>query len=172
MWILNAITLKEGKMITDMLSTEFLYINTYDAAKLELKAQASYIELNMEGNSSGDFNLDSDSLNIALRDRIDTRIYAVSESNTIKMEKNASAKIEGTTNVFLVELQENANLKAEDLEAANINLMINKSASAKIYAYENLELTAKGASKTFLHGTPKIIIHEFLDTSELHKEKD
>ena len=124
----------------------------------------------MEGMSSGDFNLASDSLNITLKDRIDVRIYSVGASNTVQMFKNASAKMEGSADVFNVHLFGNSNLKASMLEAANIKANLEESPNARLNAHENLELSSRGSSKTYLYGNAKIVVLDFLDTSQLHKE--
>ena len=169
---INAITLYDGRVEMDgVITSDELYINTYESSKLELNADAQLINVNMEGNSSGDFNLNGAEMNFVLKDRIDVRIYTVSEVNNIKMYKNASAKMEGTAGELHVNLFENANLKGEKLEADKVYLIAQDSPSADIFAKKDFELTASGSSKTHLYGDPKIEIVEFLDTSELHKEK-
>ncbi len=169
---LHYITMNDGRIrMKDMIKTDELNVNTYGSSKLELTANAPFININMEGNSSGDFNLDSDSLNIVLKDRIDVRIYSVSERNILKMYKNASVKIEGTTNTFLVNLLENANLKGERLEANKVQLNLQDASSAIVNARDTFELSSSGSSKAYLYGNAEITVLDFLDTSELHKEK-
>jgi len=130
------------------------------------------ININMEGMSSGDFNLASDSLNIILKDRIDARIYAVGASNTIQMYKNASAKIEGSADLFNVYLFGNSNLKASKLEAVKIKANLEESPNARLNAQENIELSSSGSSKTYLYGNAKIVILDFLNASQLHKKEE
>ncbi len=169
---LKAITLHDGKInMKDVISSDELYVNTFGASRLELNATAAVMDINMEGMSSGDFNLASDSLNITLKDRIDVRIYSVGKNNTINMYKNASAKMEGTTDSFQVNLFGSANLKAEKLEATSVYAILEESPTARLYASENLELSSKGSSKTYFYGDGKIVILDFLDTSQLRKEK-
>lgn len=169
---LEAITMRDGKInMKDVISSDELYVNTYGPSRLELNATASVMNINMEGMSSGDFNLASDSLNITLKDRIDVRIYAVGASNTIQMHKNASAKIEGSADLLSVDLFGNSNLKASKLEAANIKANLEESPNARLNALENIELSSRGSSKTYLYGNAKIVILDFLDTSQLHKEE-
>ncbi|WP_339712324.1 DUF2807 domain-containing protein [uncultured Kriegella sp.] len=169
---LNAITMNDGRIrMNDVIKSDELNVNTFGSSKLELSANAPFININMEDNSSGDFNLDSDSLNIVLKDRIDVQVYSVSEANTIKMYKNATLKMEGTTNTFMINLLESANLKAERFEAKNVTLNSNDSSTAIVNALETFELSSSGSSKAYLYGRAKITILDFLDTSELHKEK-
>lgn len=170
---LKSITQREGRIrMKDVVLADELYVNTFGSSKLELNANAAVLHLNMEGNSSGNLNLDSDSLNITLKDRIDVQIYAVSEINTIEMFKDAAARMEGTTDSLQVYLHGNSNLKAERLESASARAILEASANARLYAFKNFELSSRGSSKTYLYGTPKINILDFLDTSELHKRKE
>ncbi len=169
---LESITMRDGKInMKDVISSDELYVNTYGPSRLELNATAPIMNISMEGMSSGDFNLASDSLNISLKDRIDVRIYSVGVSNTLQMQKNASAKMEGSADDFTIDLFGNANLKASKMEATNISANLEESSNARLNALENIELSSRGTSKTHLFGDAKIVILDFLDTSQLHKEK-
>jgi len=170
---IQAITMRDGKIrMKDIVSTDELHINTFGFSKLELNANAPVMHINMEGNSSGDLNLDSDSLNITLKDKIDVRIYAVSEKNTLEMYKNAEASLEGTTDTLDVYMNGSSSLKAQKLEAATILATLEETPVARIYAYKNFELSSRGSSKVYLYGDPKMKVLDFLDTSELYKRKD
>lgn len=169
---LSAVILRDGKIeMKDVIETDELTIETYGSSKLELNANTNLTHLTMEGNSSGNLNLESDSLNITLKDRIDARIYSTSEKNTIKMNSNASVIMEGTVYALSATLSDKANLKARKLEAEGVEIIAEGSPTARVYATSDFELTSKGSSKTYLSGTAEIDIIEFLDTSELHKEK-
>ncbi len=168
---LSEITLRDGRIqMKDAISTEELTVNTYGSSKLELYANADFIAITMNENSSGDFNLESDSLKVVLNDRVDVSIYSVSTSNFMQMSKRSAAKVEGTTNAFRIRLFDNANLKAKNLEAEGVEAILEGSPNASVNASTDFELTSKGSSKISLSGTAKIDIIEFLDTSELHKE--
>lgn len=169
---LRAITMHDGKInMKDVISSDELYVNTFGASRLELNATAAFMNINMEGMSSGDFNLASDSLNITLKDRIDVRVYFVGESNAISMYKNTTARVEGTADSFYVNLFGSANLKAEKLEATRVYAVLEESPSARLFAFENLELSSKGSSKTYFYGDGKIEVLDFLDTSQLRKQE-
>ncbi|MEP3207820.1 MAG: DUF2807 domain-containing protein [Maribacter sp.] len=169
---ISSITLRDGRIqMKDVIETDELTINTYGSSKLQLNADTNLTNLTMEGNSSGDLSFESDSLNIVLKDRIDVSIYSTSERNNIQMNSNASAKMEGTAYALSATLFDNANLRARKLEAEGVEIIAEGSPSARVYANTDFELTSKGSSKTYLSGSAKIDILEFLDTSELHKEK-
>ena len=167
---LSSLKMLNGKIsMVDVISTNRLKINTLGTARLELNATADVIDITMEEISSGDFNLASDSLNLTLKDRIDVKVYATGANHSIYMYKNASAKLEGTTDVLTARLYGGSTLKASMLEAGRINLMAEDSPDAEINALNEFQLSSKGGSKTKLYGNPKITIVDFLDTSRLEK---
>ena len=155
----------------DVIETDELTIETYGSSKVQLNSNANQTNLLMEGNSSGDFSLESDSLHIILKDRVDVRIYSTSQRNNIQMNSNASAKMEGSAYAFSATLSDNANLRARKLDAEGVEVISEGSPNARIFASKIFELSSRGSSKTYLSGDAKIEILEFLDTSELHKEK-
>ncbi|NHF58377.1 DUF2807 domain-containing protein [Flavobacteriaceae bacterium TP-CH-4] len=169
---LVAITANQGEIEnSDVVFADELEVNAFGSSRLILNATADIMEISMEGMSSGDFNIASDSLNIVLKNRVDARIYSVGESSYISMYNNASAKLEGTVDDLRVDLYEDANLKAEKLEATRVLANLQDSPYANVYAKEEFDLSSKGSSKTHLYGNPKITLTDFLDTSQLHKEK-
>lgn len=170
---LEAITLNEGKLVLKEKVSAYddFQINTYGNSKLELSANAPVVTVNMEGNSSGDLNIEGDSLSINLKDRIDVRIYSVSETNNVEMHKNASARMEGTTDELTAELMDNSNFKGSKLQCDMAKVDISGSANARIDVTSELELSSSGSAKTNVHGNGKITLTEFLGTSQLHKEK-
>ncbi|MFK7812225.1 MAG: DUF2807 domain-containing protein [Maribacter sp.] len=169
---ISTIIVREGRIeMKDVIETDELTIETYGSAKVQLNANANLTNLTMEGNSSGDLNLESDTLNITLKDRVDVNILSTSQRNNIQMNSNAGAKMEGTAYALSVTLFDNANLKARKLDAEGVEVIAEGSPSARVYASSVFELTSRGSSKTYLSGDAKIEIIEFLDTSELHKEK-
>ncbi|HAI42651.1 MAG TPA: DUF2807 domain-containing protein, partial [Maribacter sp.] len=118
---LNSIKMLNGKIsMKDVISTDKLRVQTFGTSRLELNATADIIDVSMEEISSGDFNLASDSLNIVLKDRIDVKLYTTGESNNIYMYKNASAKVEGTSDFLMAKLYGNSALKASNLQSNDV----------------------------------------------------
>lgn len=169
---LSRITMRDGRIqMKDVIESDELTLETYGSSKLQLNANTTLTNLTMDGNSSGDLSFESDSLNITLKDRIDVGIYSTSQRNNITMYGTSSAKMEGTVYAMSVNLFDKANLKARKLDAEGVEIIAEGSPSARVYASEILELTSKGSSKTYISGDAKIDIIQFLDTSELRKEK-
>jgi len=170
---LEALDLSSGLItMKDVITSDYLDVKTSGAARLILNASADVIDIQMEENSSGDFNVASDSLNLTFKDRIDAKVYATGQNNTLFMYKNASVKMEGNTELFAAKLYGNSTLKAEEFNAKTMLLESEDSPDAKVNVVNEFELSSKGASKTSLYGNPKITILEFLDTSQLHKENN
>ena len=169
---LNKITQRDGKIeMKGMLSTDNLYIDTYESAKLNVKASAFLANLNMEGNSKGDFNLDVDSLNVILKDKTDAIIYSVSSAKKINLQNTASLEIDGSTDSLHLKMNNNTKFIGQKLGAGSANLEIKESASARVNVFREIELKSSGKAKLHLYGDPKITIEEFLDTSQLLKKK-
>lgn len=169
---ITSINMLDGRIrMEDQIDVETLKVHTSGNAKLELNANASSIDITMIGNSSGDFSLDADALNINLSDRIDVRIMAICDTNIMSLQGNATAKMEGNSENFGVTQTGSSNLKASKHKAQTVSVDAEGSASARVYANDLLELSSKGSSKTYLYGNGRIEIQEFLDTSELHKQK-
>jgi hypothetical protein len=168
---LNRIVMRAGKIeMADVITTDELKINTYGSSKLKLNANASSIDVLMLENSFADLTINADSLNISLKDRIDAKIYATSKTNNLEMFKSAQVIMEGKTEVFNVYLHESATLKAEALEAQDIDLTVEATTNAYVNAANIFNLNSKESAKTYLYGAGKITIVNFLDSSQLSKK--
>nr|WP_256442750.1 DUF2807 domain-containing protein [Flagellimonas sp. 389] len=168
---LKAITLKEGSIMTnDIINSDELFVDAFEDAKLNLKASAAIMDINLEDNSRGDFNVDVDSLNISINNRAEVYMYAVNETSMVDLEGNSSLTLEGTAERMVINLTSNTKFKGEKMEAASIKASLKGTANARLYAYRDLELSAKGSSRIYLFGNPKITITEFTDTTQLIKK--
>jgi len=170
---LEAITQRDGKIeMQGILLTDKLFINTFGSSKLNVKASASYATLNMENSSKGDFNFDIDSLAVTLKNKADAKIYGSTSVNTIDMYNTTALDIEGSTDSLNLKMYKNAKFVGQKLQAATVRAELKESVTARINAFEAIELISNGNSKTYLYGDPQITILEFLDTSQLLKKKN
>ncbi|KQC31696.1 GIN domain-containing protein [Flagellimonas eckloniae] len=168
---LRAITVKEGSIISDdIINSDELFVDAFADARLNLKASAAVMDINLEDNSKGDFNVDVDSLNVGLTNRAEAYIYSVNEVSVVDLDGNGSLTYEGTSDRIAIDLTGNSKYKGEKMEAGTIHAKLENTANARMYAYRDLELSAKGNSRVYLYGNPKITILEFLDTSQLIKK--
>ncbi|MEO9512713.1 MAG: DUF2807 domain-containing protein [Flavobacteriaceae bacterium] len=168
---LKAITAKEGSIVSnDIISSDELFVDGFANAKLNLKASAAVMDINMEDSSKGDFNVDVDSLNIGLNKRAEAYIYTVNEVGVVDLEGNGSLTLEGTSDNITIDLTGNSKYKGERMETGAVNARLENTTSARIHAYRDFELSSKGNARIYLYGNPKITILEFLDTSQLIKK--
>ncbi len=168
---LRAITVKEGSIVSnDIISSDELFVDAFANAKLDIKANAAVMDINMEDMSKGDFNVDVDSLNIGLNKRAEAYVYSVNEVSVVDVEGNGSLMFEGTSDRMEIGLTGNSKYKGEKMEAGTIKARLENAANARLYSYRDLELSAKGNSRIYLYGNPKITVLEFLDTVQLIKK--
>lgn len=169
---INSLILHAGDIRMDgAIITDELKVHVLESAKLQLNAEVSRMAIHMEGNSSADFTLKGEELNFVFKDRADASIYAVSDTSNLKMHNNASAKLEGIVGDFTINLFDSSSLKGKGLESEKVVVNLQDSSSAEVNVKSTIELTSSGSSKTYVYGECRIELIEFLDTSELHKEK-
>ena len=169
---LTAITLSDGRLVAvDKVSSENLTVNTLGSAKIELGTDTGLVTINMQDNSSGTFNLTTDSLSVHLMNKADASIYSNSFNNLLNMKDNASLEIDGTADNFEIALKDDADLRAKDLEVRNVVAILKESSNAQLFITENLELSQQGSSRCYLYGDPAISLKQFADTAELFKRQ-
>lgn len=169
---LNSIMLSDGKLTSiDKISSEVLKITTLGSAKIELGADAGLVKIDMQDNSSGTFNLTTDSLSVTLLNKADANIYSNSFNNALSMKDNTSLEIEGTADYFEFTVDGNAKLRAEDLETRKLTATLMGSSDARFFVTNTISLRQQGSSRCYLYGDPAIEIKQFTDTAELFKRK-
>ncbi len=170
---LKSLIVRDGSVITNQrVQTDILSIKSDGVARIELAANAAVVNLSLDENSKGNFNLEADSLNIKLKDKANIQLYGVTQQHQLKMEGNTTANLEGTSDSLNIKLKGSPNLRAQKLESAVIRLETSETAVARIYGYRELELLASGSSRTYLYGNPGITMTTFEDSAELHKEEE
>ncbi len=170
---LKAISVKEGSITSeDIIDSDELFVDAFANTRLELKASAAVMDINMEDSSRGDFNVDVDSLNISLNNRAEAYIYAVNETSLVDVEQNGSLTLEGTSERIEANLSDNSKLKAERMESATIKASLENSATARLNVYRELQISAIDNTRIYLYGNPRITILEFLNTAQLLKKEE
>lgn len=170
---LTSIILRDGKMTTkDQLVADSLNVTVFGFSYLGLKAKTSVLTLSLEGSGKGEFNVESDSLSIAAKDRASFRLYGTMESCDIRQQGSAKGILEGTTQEAVLDLESGSELTANDFFANHIRATLQDDATLRVRATDSIKISSRGKGRTFLYGEPKINIVEFLDTSELHKRKN
>ncbi len=170
---LNSITVKNGIMVsTDVIQSEELFVDGFNNTKLDIKANADVMDINLEDTSSGDFHVEVDSLNVNLNKRAQAYVYAQINSGVLDLEGNSSLAMEGTSDRLHANLLDDANYKGETMQINSAQLEITGTANARVYSFGNISIKSSGSAGIYLYGTPKITIEEFLGTSQLIKKED
>jgi hypothetical protein len=169
---LTSIMLSDGTLTSiDKISSETLHITMLGSAKIELGAEAGLIDINMQDNSSGTFNLIADSLSVMLLNKADANIYSNTFNNALVMKDNAKIEIEGTSDNFEISLEGNTDINAEDLESRKITATLIGSSEARLLVTDSISLSQQGSTRCYLFGDGSIELRQFTDTSELLKRK-
>lgn len=167
---LNGITMLNGRLgMKDIVTTDYLDINLQGDSKLNLNTLATSVGISMSGTSKAELNVDCDDISLNLDQKSELGLYVVAKKSKLIMHGSADAKLQGAVTDFNIELFGNSQLRAESLKGANVFLALDESPDVIIFATENLELSSKGGSRTYLYGTPLITIKDFLGASQLIK---
>jgi len=170
---LEAISLQNGTVVSkDVIESNELFVDGFNNTKLDIKANAALMDINLEDTSSGDFHLEVDSLNINLNKRAEAYVYAQINAGALDMEGNSSLAMEGTSDKFQVNLLEDAKYKGEAMQIGSCKLTIAGKSNARVHAFRDIQINSSGDASIYLYGTPKITIEEFLDTSQLIKKQE
>ncbi len=170
---LKAITLKNGSIISkDVIESNELFVDGFNNTKMDIRANAAVMDINLEDTSSGDFNVEVDSLNVNLNKRAQAYVYAQINAGLLDLEGNSSLTMEGTSDRLQGNLLDYAKYKGETMQIGSCQLKITGNANARVYAFGNIQINSTGDASIYLYGTPKITIEEFLDTSQLIKKQE
>lgn len=170
---LQAITVKNGSIVSkDVIESDELFVDGFNNTKLDIKANAAVMDINLEDTSSGDFHVEVDSLNVNLNKRSEAYVYAQINTGVLDMEGNSSLAMEGTSERLQINLLEDAKYKGETMQINSCKLAITGKANAWVQAFGDIQINATKDASIYLYGTPKITIEEFLGSSQLIKKQD
>jgi autotransporter translocation and assembly factor TamB len=170
---LTAITVKNGSMVSkDVIESNELFVDGFNNAKMDIKANAAVMDINLEDTSSGDFHTEVDSLNINLNKRAQAYVYAQINAGTVDLEGNASLAMEGTSDKIQINVMDYAKYKGETMQISSCALEMAGNASARVYVFGDINIKSTGDASIYLYGSPKITIEEFLGRSQLIKKED
>ncbi|WP_375323530.1 GIN domain-containing protein [Flagellimonas sp. GZD32] len=169
---LQSIAVKKGSVSTNnVIEGNELFVDGFENTRMDIKANVAVMDINLEENSKGDFHVDADSLNISLNSRTEALVYTTSNTAVLDLEGNATLTLEGSSERLQANFFQQSRYKGEAMQAVNFKLAIQDDASARVFAVDEVDISAKGSSVIYLYGTPKIQIQEFLDTAQLIKKQ-
>jgi len=169
---LGSILLSEGRIETkDKINADRLRITSLGSSKLDLSADVGILEIVMEANSSGTFNITADSLSVSLENKADASVYSNAFRNQLQMSGNSSLTWEGTADDLTATMSGDASLKAENLEVQEVTAKMETSSDARFFVLNTISISQQGTSRCYLYGEPKIEVLLFTDAAELLKRK-
>ncbi|MBO0331407.1 GIN domain-containing protein [[Muricauda] lutisoli] len=169
---LKAVTLKNGSIISkDVIESDELFVDGFNNTRMDLKANVTVMDINLEDTSSGDFNVEVDSLNINLNNRTQAYVYAQINTGLLGLDGNSSLTMEGTSERLQVNMLDYAKYKGEAMQVSSCQLNVTGNTSARVYTFSDIEIAATADSRIYLYGTPHITIKEFLDTAQIIKKE-
>ncbi len=170
---LKAISVKKGSVLTmDPIESDELFIDGFGQSRLDIKARAEVLDINLEDASKADFNVDADSLNISLNKKVQANIYAVNEVSLVELEGQSALVFEGTSQHVEAKLTGYSKYKAENMESMSQKVDAEKDSDVRINVLQQLELNARDRAKIVLYGNPGIVINEFTDSVQLIKKEE
>ena len=88
----------------------------------------------------------------------------------LDLYQKTTATLEGDAASAKIRLDNNSNLTAKKLTAADVELVAESYSNVSINAQKNIKITATGKSEIQLYGEPKIEMVKFTDTATLYKK--
>src|SRR5690606_28877736 len=144
---LKALSLKAGSITSmDVIESDELFVDGFNDTRMDLRAQGGVMDINLEGVSGGNFNVDMDSLNISMGDRAQAYVYSVGETAQLDLEDQSALTFEGSANRVKLLMQGDAKYRGETMEAGEMVLELEEGPSAHVQAHGQLELSLKGNS--------------------------
>lgn len=167
------IILEDGSIeIPQRIQSDILNIEAHNLSRLQVRGKSALTTIKMDGQSKGEFNIESDSVNLILYGGADARVYAVGESSSLQMSDQSDAQLEGVVDHLTIQMSLAAELKAERLEAASVSTTLSGSAKAHVRAVNQIEISSGDAAELYLYGEPQISISAFKGSSELNKRSE
>lgn len=167
---LQSIRVEAGSISGDQpLKADRLDLELHGAARMRLNIKAALVDLRMVENTGADLRVEADSLHASLQGYTDAHIYASGGDIDLSMTGQASLGLEGVSPELTASLTDNASLKASGMRAEEATVLLNTSATARIYASSDLAYEGRGNARLYVYGQPGIRILGLFDRAELHK---
>lgn len=170
---LASIRQQGGKLIVpNDIKADSFELEAAGDSKTEIRVDAFLAKYILKENAKVDGNIQADSLSLQMSDRADAKFYIRAGQSNINMFGNTNLDVEGNSEVLKLNLEDNAKYQGEKCLVQSAILQLIGSPFAKINAQQELFLSSSGSSKTHFYGNAKIMVNQFLDTSELHKKRE
>lgn len=169
---LNLVTTKDESVVNAIqeIVLENITFKTFDRSKLFLNANSKNFILQANDKSKTELNLKGESTFIELSKNATLKALINSTDLKCDLYQKATATIEGDANNTAFRLGNSAELNARNFNSKNTDLIIEESASCKLFAENNINIEATDKTEIELYGDPKIEIRKLAGEAKLFKK--
>lgn len=145
-------------------------LKTKGSAKVGLTVKSDHFNFDGDDKSKSTLNITSKncSINMSGYSKLEALITSTQISAT--QFQRALMKIEGSCDIAVLELDNNAQFNGKNFTINTCNIICDIDSDAYLEVLENVTIEASGASSIYLYENPKIVINKLTDTSKLEKK--
>jgi len=152
------------------LSSEMFSLLGKESSKFDLDLKTEDISIILSKNSGGKLKLKSKNVTVNLGDRSDLKGKLDADNLTVQLSKSAQMDMDGKVNTAIFNLKGSADLKGKKLKANTATLNAANNTDIYVHATKELVIDAKGKSKVYVYGNPKIEVKGLTDKSRIIKK--
>jgi len=171
--ILKLITVKQEAQLNSLadLQLDEITVKNYDYSKSYLNVKSTHFTLLMNDKSKAELNIKSESATLELSKNAEMKALVATQNLKLDLYQKTSATVEGDAAMAKIRLDNNTNLTAKKLTAAEMELTAEAYSNVSANATNKISITATGKSEIQLYGTPKINMVNFADNATLYKKQ-
>lgn len=170
--ILKLITVKQEAQLNSLadLQLDEITVKNYDYSKSYLNVKSKHFTLLMNDKSKAELNVKSESATLELSKNAELKALVATQNLKLDLYQKTSANVEGDATMAKIRLDNNSNLTAKKLIAAEMELTAEAYSNVSVNASNKISITATGKSEIQLYGAPKINMINFADNATLYKK--
>lgn len=145
-------------------------LKTKGSAKVGLTVKSDHFNYDGDDKSKTTLNVTSKNCTINMSGYSKLEALITSTQISATQFQRALTKIEGSCDIAVLELDNNAQFNGKNFTINTCNIICDIDSDAYIEVLENVTIEASGTSSIYLYENPKIIINKLTDTSKLQKK--
>lgn len=170
---LKLITVKQEAQLNSLadLQLDEITVKNYDYSKSYLNVKSTHFTLLMNDKSKAELNIKSESATLELSKNAELKVLVATQNLKLDLYQKTTATVEGDAAMAKIRLDNNTNLTAKKLTAAEMELTAEAYSNANVNVTNKISITATGKSEIQLYGAPKINMINFADNASLYKKQ-
>jgi len=155
--LLNVIeTSLSGNMLE--VGTDRVNIRNAESKKVHVSLpELSVLKISSAGDCKGQTLFHCDNLELSISSAGDLSLEVIARRIDLGISSSGDAKLAGETDVFDVSLSSAGDLHAYDLEAGKVKVNVSSAGNARVYASEEISMTASSAGNIYYRGDANVI---------------